>query len=64
MSIDQPNFEPRWSEFLQKTKDRALDDTRELWHNRAKENLQVLVDKKIITWQEASLVLEAIFKKD
>lgn len=61
--MKEPNFEPQWSEFLQKIKDRALDDTRELWYNRAKENLQTLVDKKTITWQEASFVLEAIFKK-
>ncbi len=61
--MKEPNFEPQWSEFLQKIKDRALDDTRELWYNRAKEKLQILVDKKIITWQEASITLEEIFKK-
>lgn len=60
MSIDQPNFEPQWSEFLQKIKDRALDDTRELWYNRAKERLE----NSVFSSDEIEVILKVIFKKE
>lgn len=58
--MKEPNFEPQWSEFLQKIKDRALDDTRELWYNRAKERLE----NSLFNQSNINAILRIIFEKD
>lgn len=58
--MKEPNFEPQWSVFLQKTKDRALDDSRELWYNRAKERLE----NSLFEQSDINIILRIIFEKD
>lgn len=60
----QPNFEPQWTQFLNKIHQKALDDTRQLWYNELKKIFSACVEAKEISEKQAELLLKRIKSRD
>lgn len=58
--MTQPNFEPQWTTFLTKIHKKALDDTRQLWHNELKKIFDAARRAGEISEEQAKLLLERI----
>ena len=56
----QPSFEPQWTNFLEKIKQRAIDDTRQLWYDELKKIFDAATKAAEISEDQAKLLLERV----